>query len=116
MSTFILTVSTNNPPDEEILTNVRANHETPQDEVLTVYTDDEIPGGFAIVKDDNLAEQAARSRPELTADIKTKDVIEKQKRFLRQQAKYSKDTSLTEGAKPYGNKPRTDEKMDSRGN
>jgi len=101
MSTYILTISTKYYVPEGKVKQIIANHENGQDVVLTEYTDDDIQGGFTVTKDDNLAEKVVAAKPKIKVDKKVKKAIYRQSKIVKDGAKYSKDTSITKGVKPY---------------
>ena len=75
-------------------------HETPQDEVIVRRTSEKLPNGMAVLKEDNILAYKVAKEPELTKDIKVMEKVASQNKFLRSQAFYSKDRSLTHGEKP----------------
>ena len=101
MSTFKLYINKDANIEEDILQSIEDNHRTPQDEVIRIYVDKFIPKGFEIIRDDNMLESVVKSEKDNIDESKYQGLIRKQKAFLKEQARYSMDTSLTEGAKPY---------------
>jgi hypothetical protein len=100
---YILTVSKVNPPEEKVLERLERIHTNPNLEVARKYVDEELPNGFTIAKEDNFLGYMMRTDKDLrrSAGLKHTSIVAKEKAFLKKQAKYSGDTSLTEGVKPY---------------
>lgn len=106
---YILTVSKVNPPEEKVLERLERIHTNPNLEVARKYVDEEMPNGFTIAKEDNFLGYMMRTDKDLrlSAGLKHTSIVAKERVFLKKQAKYSGDTSLTEGAKPF--EPKSDE-------
>ncbi len=100
---YILTISKSNPPDKDTIDRLVRIHTAPNISVVKKYTDDEIPNGFTIKKEDNLLGNLVKHDEELkrSIDLKHIQVIAEEKAILKRQAKFSHDTSITEGVKPY---------------
>lgn len=99
MTTYILNIykKAKKKPDIERFKRLYNNG---QDGLIIRYTDEEIDKGFIITKEDNLIEKVADFKKDiLDADMKAR--IIKQKKIIKDGARYSNDTSLTKGAKPY---------------
>ena len=76
-------------------------HQTAQDQVIVKRTSEKLlPYGFAVTKQDELLSQTASREPNVTRDIKVAEKIANENRFLKSQAFFSKDRSMTHGQKP----------------
>jgi hypothetical protein len=76
-------------------------HQSQQDHVIVKRTSEKLtPFGFAITKDDELLSQTASREPGVIRDIKVAEKIANENRFLKSQAFFSRDRSLTHGQKP----------------
>jgi len=75
-------------------------HETAQDEVIIKKTSEKLPNGIVVLKQDTMLAYMVAKEPELAKDIKVMEKVANQSRFLRKQAFYSRDRSLTHGEKP----------------
>lgn len=100
---YVLTISKTNPPDMDIIERQVRIHTAPGLSVVKKYTDDEIPNGFTIKKEDNLLGNLVKNDKDLrmSMDFKHIQAIAEEKAILKRQAKFAKDTSITEGVKPY---------------
>ena len=106
MSAFILYISEVNPPSQDFINRIIKDHETSQDIVLVKKTDAKISGGFMIIREDELGESILRRdiKARENIDYETTRKIAKQKSAVRDGAKYSGDTSIIKGEKPYKKK------------
>jgi len=75
-------------------------NQTPQDQVIIKYTSQKLPNGIAVTKQDALLEHVVAKDPELAKDVKVMEKVANESRFIRKQAFYSRDRSLTHGEKP----------------
>ena len=100
---YILTISTVNTPDKDTIDRLVRIHSAPNISVVKKYISQEIPNGFTIEKKDDLLTNLVKHDDELkkSIDIKHMQVVAEEKAFLKKQAKFSQDVSLTEGVKPY---------------
>lgn len=102
MSVITINIDENNKSvTKEMIDRQVQLHQTGQDEVVIKYTSEKLPPyGFAITKADELLSQTASREPGLTRNIKVAEKIASENRFLKSQAFFSKDRSLTHGQKP----------------
>ena len=113
---YILTISKVNPPTEKVLERMERIHEAPNREVVRKYIDDKLPNSFTISAEDDLLGNKVLHDRDLRVSMGVKHVmlVAKEKAFMKEQAKHTKDTSLTEDVKPYEPKgnTRTTEKVE----
>ena len=62
---FILNIDINAKVDKSVIDRLVRIHETPQDPVVVLYTQTELPDGYAIVRYDGLVEHYAKSEQKL---------------------------------------------------
>lgn len=98
---YILTISNNSNLKPEFIAELKQRHQTEQEPVVTRYVDEDLPNGFVITKDDNLFDGVAKTYPEIIKDKDAKRIIHEQRRIIKENAKFSKDTSITDNEKPY---------------
>jgi len=60
-------------------------HKTPQDDVIVVQTDEVLPRGFIISREDRLLENIALDMPEVKKSKNFTEIILKQKEILRRE-------------------------------
>ena len=75
-------------------------HQTKQDEVIIRYTTEKIPNGIQTLRSDELLSQKVAKEPELSKDINIAQKVASENKFLKHQAFYSADRSMTHGEKP----------------
>ena len=103
MSAFILYISEVNPPKQDFIERIISMHETNQDVVLVKNVDQRLNGGFTIFREDELGTDILK-RDKLareSLDHRALKGVAKQKSYIKDGAKYSGDTSITKGEKPY---------------
>lgn len=100
---FLLTISKANTPDADEIDRIVKVHTAPNISVVKKYIDEELPGGFTIEKKDDLLTNIVKHDEQLrrSMDMPHMRVIAEEKAILKRQAKFAKDTSITEGVKPY---------------
>jgi len=98
MATIIMTISNSAKVADAVIDRQRKNYDNGRDAFIVQYTEAFIPNGFTITKDDNLVEHIK------TID-KTSDEIRgqiyKQAKHIKDGAKFSRDTTILKGEKPY---------------
>ena len=75
-------------------------HQTKQDEVIIRYTTEKISNGIQTLRSDELLSQKIAKEPELSKDINIAQKVASENKFLKHQAFYSADRSMTHGQKP----------------
>jgi hypothetical protein len=101
---FLLTISKINTPDKDTIDRLVRVHTAPNISVVKKYVDSEIPpDGYTIEKKDDLLSNIIKHDDDLknSIDLKHIQVVAEEKAILKRQAKFAKDTSVTEGVKPY---------------
>lgn len=100
---FLLTISKANTPDADEIDRIVRVHTAPNISVVKKYIDEELPGGFTIEKKDDLLTNIVKHDEQLrrSMDMPQIRIIAKEKAILKRQAKFAKDTSITEEVKPY---------------
>ena len=101
MTTYIMTINTDADIEQSVIDRFKRLYSNNQDSFIITYSEDKYPNGFAITKDDNIVATAITSKKiDVTGDVKKE--IFKQNKIIKDGARYSKDTSVTKGDKPYG--------------
>uniref|UniRef100_A0A6H1ZD70 Uncharacterized protein n=1 Tax=viral metagenome TaxID=1070528 RepID=A0A6H1ZD70_9ZZZZ len=98
MATIIMTISNDKIIPQAEIDRHRANYSNNRDAFVVQYTDAFIPNGYVITKDDNLVEHI-KDIDKSGIDIKRE--IYKQAQHIKDGAKYSRDSSVLKGEKPY---------------
>jgi hypothetical protein len=98
MPTIIMTISTQVIVPQAEIERHRQNYANSHHSFVIKYTDGFIPNGYVITKDDNLLEKVPGIDKE---DVKVRQQIYDQELKIKDGAKYSRDTSILKGEKPY---------------
>lgn len=100
---YILYISEINTPSLEEIERIISIHENDQDSVITKYVDKKLDGGFDIAKEDdtltNLLKRDKEARESL--DYRIVKAKAKEAKIIKDGARYSGDTVVTKGEKPY---------------
>lgn len=98
MTTIRMIISNGaNIPEKEIERH-RANYETRLNAFIVEFTDAFIPNGYVIKKEDNLV-QHIKNIDKDSMDVRRQ--IYKQAQAIKDGAKYSQDSTILKGEKPY---------------
>ena len=109
MSVFILYINENqmkeisnarkkNPPVQDVIKEVVERHQNPQDAIVIKRTDEELPGGWQMIKeDDTLGNVLKRDDTYKLADVKDRG---RHVGYEKDGAKHSGD-QVFKGASPY---------------
>jgi len=98
MATIIMTISNEAVISQKEIDRHRANYSNNRDSFIIRHTDAFIPKGYTITKEDNLVAHVAGLDRE---DVSVRKEIYKQAQHIKDGAKYSMDTSVLKGEKPY---------------
>ena len=75
-------------------------HQTKQVEVIVRYTTEKLDNGIQTLREDTMLNFKIAKEPELSKDINIKEKVANENKFLKHQAFYSADRSITHGEKP----------------
>lgn len=108
MTTYIIYISKKKEVDENLIDDIEKRHKTEQNTVFRAYVDDDLPYGFVIEKVDDLPGNVAKrilENQKIDVDkSKVEKEIQRQKKILREDAKYSGDIAILNGEKGYKEK------------
>ena len=79
---FILTIGKNSRIGKQKIERLKRIHETEQDPVVVVYTDEFLPDGYTINKFDTLMAHFVKSQPKYADDINVKKAVHEQNERL----------------------------------
>jgi len=88
---FILKISKNADISSSEIARLVRIHKTPQDDVLIVRTDEELPNGFIIWREDRFLENIGKDMPEVKESLTFNIILAKQKEQIRKEEKLAKD-------------------------
>jgi len=88
---FILKISKNADISSEEIAELVERHKTPQDDVLVVRTDEVLPNGFIIWREDRFLENIGKDMPEVKESLAFNIILAKQKEQIRKEEKLAKD-------------------------
>lgn len=90
---FILKISKNADISSEEIARLVKDHKTPQEDVLTLYTDQELPKGFIIWHEDGFIADIVKRLPEVEKSLDFNSILVKQKETIRKEEKLAKARS-----------------------
>lgn len=88
---YILKISKNADISSEEIARLVKDHKTEQEDVLTLYTDQELPNGFIIWHEDGFIADIVRDLPEAEKSLDFNRILAKQKKVIRKEEKLAKD-------------------------
>ena len=97
MATIIMTISDQVKIPQKEIDRHKSNYNNNRDSFIIQHIDAFIPNGYTITKEDNLVEHIKT----LDVDDSVRSEIYKQAQHIKDGAKYSRDTSVLKGEKPY---------------
>ena len=86
---FVITVDVNGKTGANEIAKLTRMHETPQDPVVIVYTDEAIPNGYTITTFDGLIEHFIKAEPKYSDDKSVKKALHAQKEQLKKDKFYN---------------------------